>query len=200
MRPSATSSEVRRCRRLGPAGSVRLLAGALLAAALVVAAAPAGAKVFLSQDEALRLAFANCTVARKTVYLTAAQMAAASASAGTPVERALVVRYEATCAGAPGGVAYFDSHRVRTLPETLMVVVAPDETVRRLEVLSFSEPEDYLPRAAWYAQFVGSRLDRELALDRAVRPVTGATLTGRATMDAVRRVLAVHGAVAGAPR
>lgn len=172
-------------------------AGLALVLALALAA-PAAAKVFLTQDEALRLAFPDCTVARSTAYLTPAQLARARQLAGAPVERALVVRYAATCDGRPGGVAYFDTHRVRTLPETLMVVVDPAGAVRRVEVLAFSEPQDYLPRAVWYGQFPGRRLGPELALRREIRDVAGATLTARATTEAVRRVLALHAVLAPA--
>jgi len=64
--------------------------------------------------------------------------------------------------------------------------------VSRIEVLSFQEPEDYLPLPQWYAQFPGRPLEDELSLKRGIRPVAGATLTTNATLDAVRRVLALH--------
>lgn len=184
----ATSS--RRAKRLG--GRCAALP-VLLALLFLGAANPAAAKVFLSVDEALELAFPGCQVARRTTYLTPEQLARARAAAGVEVPSALVTSYAASCpAGKPGGTAYFDTHRVRTLPETVMIVVDPAGAVRRLEVLSFSEPEEYLPRGPWYGQFLGRRLDGDLQLKRAIRPVTGATLTARATTTAVRRVLALH--------
>jgi hypothetical protein len=94
--------------------------------------------------------------------------------------------------GAVVGTAYLDVHRVRTLKEALMVVVGSDHRVRRIEILAFAEPADYLPRGSWYAQFVGRRLDGELNLKHGIRGITGATLTARATTSAVRRVLALH--------
>jgi len=154
-------------------------------------AAGAGARVFLSTDEALRLAFPGCAVAKQTTFLTAAQLQRARELAGVEVPSALVVAYAATCNGAPAGTAYFDAHIVRTLPETLLIVVDPQGKVARVEVLSFEEPEDYLPRGPWYAQFVGRGLDPELELDRAIRRVSGASLTARSTTQAVRRVLAI---------
>ena len=59
-------------------------------------------------------------------------------------------------------------------------------------MLEFSEPEQYMPRGAWYGQLAGKGLDAELDLSRGIRPVAGATLTARATTAAVRRVLALH--------
>jgi hypothetical protein len=73
-----------------------------------------------------------------------------------------------------------------------MVVVDPGGRVRRIEVLSFREPQDYLPREGWYGQFEGRALDGELNMKKGIRGITGATLTARATTEAARRVLALH--------
>lgn len=181
---ATSSSRLRRSRR----GTAAVLALLLLGAGAV----PGVAKVFLSVDEALRLAFSGSEVARRTAYLTQEQVRRARALAGVEVPGALVTYYQAKRAGRLVGTAYFDTHRVRTLPETLMIVVDPQGKVVRLEVISFREPEEYLPRGVWYEQFRGESLDRDLQLKRDIHPVTGATLTARATTDAVRRVLALH--------
>lgn len=168
---------------------------ALAAVLCLCSASPASSKVFLTLDEALELAFPGCEIDRRTVYLTREQLRRARGLANAPIERAIVHPYVATCDGAPGGVAYFDAHRVRTLPETLMVAVGPDDRVKRLEVLSFREPEDYLPGERWYAQFLGKPLTEGLRLEADIRSITGATLTARATSDAVRRLLALHAVI-----
>ena len=163
----------------------------------LAAAVPAAAKVFVTVDEALKLAFPGCAVTRRTAFLKPEQLKRAQELAGAEVPSALVTYYTAAKGGQPAGTAYFDTHRVRTLPETLMIVVDPQGKVGRIEVLSFREPEEYLPRGAWYEQFRGKPLDPDLQLKRGIRPVTGATLTARATTDAVRRVLALHQVIAG---
>ena len=113
------------------------------------------------------------------------------------ISSALATRYVATGEnGAVVGWAYLDTHRVRTLPETLMIVLDSEGTVRRVEVVTFREPLEYMPREGWYGQYEGQELDDNLALKRDIRPVTGATLTARATNEAVRRVLAIHAVVA----
>ena len=170
----------------------RLSRGVLVLGALCALAAPGAAKVFLTQEEALKLAFPGAAVERRTVFLTAAEQKDVAALAGGAAPSALAVAYVATKDGRLAGTAYFDTHVVRTQPETLMVVVTPEGTIARIEVLSFSEPEDYLPRAHWYAQFPGKALDDELSVKRGIRPVAGATLTARATTETARRVLALH--------
>ena len=159
---------------------------------MLLAAAAAGAKVFLTQEEALKLAFPGAAVERKSLFLTAAEQQEAAALSGGPAPSALIVAYAASRDGRPAGTAYFDTHVVRTLAETLMIVVDPSGAIARVEVLSFAEPEEYLPREHWYAQFPGKALDDELSVKRGIRPVSGATLTARATTEAARRVLAIH--------
>lgn len=173
--------------------SSRRIAGFLGSVALVAAGPAASARVLLSQEEALALAFPNCQIERTTLYLSAEETRQAAKLADEEdAPSAVGFAYRATCEGAPAGTAYFDHHRVRTLAETVMVVITPEGTVARVEVLAFDEPAEYQPRAAWYGQFAGRALDDELRLKAAIRPVTGATLTARATTSAVRRVLALH--------
>ena len=153
----------------------------------------------LTQDEALRLVFAEAdTVERRTAYLDDAQLRHAAQLAGpdAPVEAGVVTYYVAVTGGERTAVAYFDAHRVRTLPEVLMVVVGRDARIRRIEVVRFAEPPEYRPPPGWLAQFHGRRLDAGLTLKGDIAPITGATLTARAAAAAARRVLALHQVIA----
>jgi hypothetical protein len=158
----------------------------------LAAAGPLAAKVFLTVDEALHLAFPGCVVERQTIFLTADQRARAKQLAGSEIKSGLVNPYHATREGKDAGTAYFDTHVVRTLSETLMIVIDSQGKVARVEVLAFAEPEDYLPPGIWYGQFLGQALSDDLALGHHIRSVTGASLTARATTEAVRRILALH--------
>ena len=164
-----------------------------------IAAASSPAKVFLSTQEALELVYPECEVERETVYLTKEQRKSATKLAGFEIETGLAYVYAAYRKGELVGYAYFDTHEVRTKRETIMIAVTPDARVRRLEVLAFAEPLEYLPSSKWYAQFMGKRLDEKLKVKGNIRSVTGATLTARATTAAVRRALAIHGVVHPAP-
>ena len=149
-------------------------------------------KSFLTQEEALRLAFPKgAVVTRKTAFLSDADRAEVARRAGGAPPPGLVAYYAAAADGRDAGTAYFDTHVVRTLPETILVVVDPKGAIARIEILSFSEPEEYLPRPNWYGQFSGRALTDELSEKRGVRPVTGATITVRVTVEAARRVLAL---------
>jgi Na+-translocating ferredoxin:NAD+ oxidoreductase RnfG subunit len=162
---------------------------ALLLALVLLPVVQAATSITL--DEALALAFPDCEVERKTLYLTDDQRQRAAELAVVDSVSGLIHTYRATKEAALVGTAYLDTHTVRTLPETLLVVVDTTGAVSRVEVLSFREPPDYLPRAGWYDQFKGKQLDQNLAPNRGIHGITGATLTTRATTAAVRRVLAI---------
>lgn len=149
----------------------------------------------LTQEEALELAFPDAAeVERRTAFLDSAGVRRARelASRDVEVETRVVVHYVARGPEGALGVAYFDSHQVRTLPEVLMVVVRPGGEVGRVEVLRFDEPQEYLAPEGWLEELRGMELDEGLSTDGDVHVITGATLTSRAVTRAVRRVLALH--------
>lgn len=173
--------------------AARRLAGILVLAAATIGSAPPLHAQNLTQDEALALAFPGATVERQTAYLDDAQLARARALAGDDVEiESGIVSYYV--AGTEG-VAYFDAHRVRTLPEVLMIIVGPDARVRRIETVRFREPPEYEAPEGWMQQFDGRALDDRLSVRRDIANITGATLTSRAVTAAVRRTLALHAVI-----
>lgn len=168
---------------------------AICAASLGALATSALAQARVTQAEALRLAFpAPLEIERKTAFLSEDDLEAARRVAGEDVdiEVRVVTYYVATSASAPVGVAYFDAHRVRTLPEVLMIVVTPEAQIDRVEILKFSEPPEYRAPETWLQQLHGHELSEALSLKGSVINMTGATLTSRAVVRASRRVLALH--------
>ncbi len=153
---------------------------------------PAYSVVVQSQEEALQEAFPGASVERHTVFLDDRQAEQVRRLGGTKPSSRVVTYYQGIRDGEILGTAYFDTHRVRTLPEVLMIVVGADSTVRRVAILSFLEPRDYLPSERWFEQFHGRSLGEGLSLKREIRGITGATLSSRAATQAVRRVLALH--------
>lgn len=151
-------------------------------------------------QEALALAFPGAQVVRREFTLGEAQAAQVKALAEVEVPGRWGVAYEARRNGALVGVAFFDTHRVRTLNETLLVAVSAEGRILRVEAVAFREPAEYLPREAWAKQFVGRGLDRDLSLKGAIRPLSGATLTAHAMTDAARRCLATFRILYPEPR
>jgi hypothetical protein len=151
-------------------------------------------RVLMTQAQALTTAFPPATrVTRQIFFLTPEQVASVRSESGVEFDDQLVVRY----AGSNGAYAYFDTHRVRTLPETIMIVVSAEAKIEKVDILSFDEPTDYFPKRRWLDQLLGRKLNDDLSLNGAVRPISGASLTGHAIVNASRKVLAIHHVIAG---
>lgn len=90
------------------------------------------------------------------------------------------------------GYAYIDTGRVRKETETLMIVVNPDESIRDIEILQFSEPKEYAPSDPWKKQFEAKNFQDFKSGKSNIVGITGATLTSKAVTRAVQKVLAVH--------
>jgi electron transport complex protein RnfG len=145
----------------------------------------------LARDEALTAVFPGAAIERERVFLTDTQQADAAARSGDVVPSALVARYVATRGGRVIGRAYVDTHVVRTKRESLLIALNAAGSLQRVDVTAFLEPTEFKPSEAWLRQYVDRPLNDELTLDRAIRPIAGATLTTRAANKAIRRVLAI---------
>jgi len=166
---------------------------ATVAVALLASAGSATAQVRLTREEALELAFPGpARIERHTAYLDAAQLDRIEQRVDGADGNAVVTYYVGRSEAGAIGVAYFDVHRVRTMPEVLMIVIDPAGRVDRVEILRFAEPHEYMAPAGWLARFDGRSLAGDLEQGDAVIGITGATLTSRAVTGAVRRTLALH--------
>ena len=145
----------------------------------------------LSREEALAAVYAGANIRAEQVFLTPTQLKSVAARAGTDPASALVARYVATRNGQVIGRAYVDTHTVRTKRESLLISLDAQGRVLRVDVTAFLEPPEYRAPEAWLGQYRSRGLDDDLSINRAIRPIAGATLTGRAANSAVRRVLAI---------
>jgi hypothetical protein len=158
-------------------------------ALVLMAAAPVLAQV--TREEALAAVYPGATIRAEQVFLTPAQQKLVLTRADADVSSALVARYIATRDGKVIGRAYVDTHTVRTKKESLLISLDERGRVLRVDVTAFFEPMEYRASDAWLRQYRDRALTDDLAVNRAIRPIAGATLTARATNDAVRRVLAI---------
>lgn len=142
--------------------------------------------------EALALTFPGAQCQRREHFLTEVQARRVRELSGVALSGLWVVAYEAVKDGKVVGIGLFDTHLVRTLNETALVALSPEGRVLRVEVVAFREPMEYMAKPAWIAQFQGKVLDDDLKLNRAIRPLSGATLTAHALTDAARRCQALH--------
>jgi len=183
----------RRCRPPAAARRGRVRAFVALTALLAGAGGRLGwARVFATQQEALARIFPPpAVVERRTAYLSDEQVRRVGELSGELQEHRVVPYYVGLRDGRAVGYAFTDVHLVRTLPESVLFAVDPEGRIRTTEILSFDEPQEYLPGARWLEQLTGRPLDEDLSLKRKIRTLSGATLSARAMTGSARRVLAL---------
>jgi hypothetical protein len=160
-------------------------------AALIVISAPAASSAQITREEALKGVYPGAAIAEEQVFLTPSQQKQVITRSDSDVPSALVARYIASKDGTVVGRAYVDTHIVRTKKESLLISLDNKSQVLRIDVLAFTEPPEYRASEAWLRQYRGKPLSDDLEINRAIRPIAGATLTAREANNAVRRVLAI---------
>ena len=146
----------------------------------------------MSQQQALAEAFPGARLERRALALDEEQVRAVQERAQAKLASRLQVAYLAWRGDTLAGTAFFDRRTVRTMPGVFMVVVAPDTTLARVDVLAFHEPPDYRPTARWLGLFARRRLDPGLWPQRDIRNLSGATLSARAVTESARLALALY--------
>lgn len=149
-------------------------------------------KVYKTKDEALKEFFPDADeVERINVFLAEEEKKKVEAIAKAKLDSKIFTFYAGKQSGKISGYAIFGSHVVRTKQEVYMVVIDPAGSIRKVEILAFYEPEEYLPPKRWFEQFTDKILDNELCPRRGIRAVTGATLSINGITQEIRKVLAV---------
>jgi hypothetical protein len=169
-------------------------AAAALIAALIAAAPPVQARVFLGKKDALAWAFPSAqSIEEKTHLLDDRQIETVQSMGGGSLDSRLVTIYTAHGdGGAVQGHALIDIHNVRTHPEAFLIVLSPAGEISRLRVLAFHEPIEYLPPDRWLGQFPGTTSDARLRVGQDVHGIAGSTLTAYAVTGGIRRAIALY--------
>lgn len=168
-------------------------AGAVAWAIAAFASPLAAQSSIISREEALAAAFPDAAITTERIFLTGEQAERIADLSREEVSGRLWIRYVARHGDEVVGRAYVDTHVVRTKRESLLISLEADGRVRRIDVTAFLEPPEYQAPEAWLRQYLGRPLGDDISLQRAIRPIAGATLTGRAVNAAVRRVQAMDG-------
>ncbi len=146
-----------------------------------------------SVDKALRESFSHSiTFIKKSLYLTNKQTSHLKEQHKIVIDSRLIPRYKISRDQQTIAYAYIDTHRVRTLDETILVVIDLKNKIKRIEIISFSEPLEYLPNERWLQQFYGIKKMSRLYVGKEIHPMIGSSLTADAVTSSVRRIHLIH--------
>jgi len=159
---------------------------------LLVSAAPSQAEIFYSKSEAMELAFGKGkTVDPLSLFPDEQQLAKIQELAKVKLESGMFTFYVGKEQDKILGYAAIESVTVRTKPETLMIVLTPAGELRNVYTLAFHEPPEYMPPDRWF-ELLYKRPLGEMDFSKGVDGISGATLSTRAGLSSVRKVMAMY--------
>ena len=164
-----------------------------VAAVAAIAPATAGATVYLTIPAAQQALFPGARFAEHPLALSDEQRKAIARAAGASgydkVQRVWEARSGALRVG------WFIVDRVIGKHDliTYAAALAPDGTIRGIEILDYRETYGgEIRNPNWRRQFVGKRPGSALRLDQDIKNISGATLSSRHVTDGVRRLLVTY--------
>jgi hypothetical protein len=159
---------------------------------LLSAVTPSFATIFYSKNEALELAFGKDNqIEQLSLFPDEQQAAKIEELAKTKLESGLFTFYVGKNQDKITGYAAIETVTVRTKPETLMIVLTPDGELRSVTTLAFHEPPEYQPPERWFEQLYKRPL-AEMDFNKGIDGISGATLSTRAAVSSVRKVIAIY--------
>ena len=159
---------------------------------LLSAITPSYATVFYSKNEALELAFGKgMQVEQLSLFPDQQQVEKIQTLAKAKLDSGLFTFYVGKDQGKLLGYAAIETGTVRTKPETLMIVLTPDGELRNVTMLAFHEPPEYQPPERWYEQLYKRTL-ADMDFNKGIDGISGATLSTRAAVSSVRKVMAIY--------
>jgi len=150
------------------------------------------ATVFYSKNEAMELAFGKGTpVEQLSLFPDDPQIAQIQQLAKVKLESGLFTFYVGKNQDKITAYGAIETSTVRTKPETLMIVLTPEGELRNVYTLAFHEPPEYQPPDRWFEQLYKRPL-ADMDFSKGVDGISGATLSTRAGIDSVRKVMAIY--------
>ena len=171
---------------------MRIFKQLILGVVLTVTSASSFATVFYSKTEAMELAFGvGTTIESLSLFPDETQTARIQQIAKVNLESGLFTFYVGKNQEKILGYAAIESTQVRTKPETLMIVLTPEGELSKVVTLAFHEPAEYQPPDTWFEKMYNRPL-AEMDFNKGVDGISGATLSTRACLSSIRKVMAIY--------
>lgn len=185
------------CRPSRPKGLLarrQFLAGFLVAVGcLMIHPSPSHAVVYLTPEEALQNLIPQAEGFKKeTLTLTAEQKKRVETLLNKKLRKKTYPFWVGEKSGRPVGYAVQLNVIGKERPITFMVAISPEGKVQGVEILVYRESQGMEIRSKRFrGQFTGKTLEVPLKLGRDIDSISGASLSSRSTVYAVKKALAL---------
>src|ERR1051326_5049072 len=153
---------------------------------------PAHAAVYLSVEQAQAIIFPGASFTPAFRTLSKEQVQAIEKASGVAVHDRELRLWRVSTGG------WFIADQVVGKHEYIPIALGLDTqgAVKAVEILEYRESYgDQVRNAAWRSQFTGKRHGAALTLTKAIKNISGATLSSRHITDGIKRLLATYAIV-----
>ena len=158
----------------------------------------AAAAVLISPVEAMQHTFGpDAEVTKQNTLLTGAQAETVSRRAGLKLQTKIYRIYTAAIEGKPVGYGVLITRDVRQKDAAVLYMITPQGVIKRIEIIAFNEPPEYMPQTTYLEQFEGKSRADTLRVGKDIPTISGATLSARNVTDGARLALAIFETVIG---
>ena len=170
----------------------------VVCAALVLGRPPeARATVYLTREEALRLAFGpSASITEERRALDPTVRADVEQRLGRPVPEQSFAFYVGRSASGVEGYGVVLEELGKHEPITFFVAISPKGSVKDVMVLEYRETRGGdVRQKGFLKQYVGKTSHDPLELEEDITPISGATISARAMSDGVKKALVIWEAI-----
>ena len=151
------------------------------------------AKLLISPFDAMKLHFGDDSkIEKKSLLLTSKEANAITKLAKVKLETKIYKTFRASKDGKLLGHGILVLHKVRSKDTAVLSIIAPDGTLKTIEIVAFNEPIEYLPSKSWIEVLNNQTLSDSFTLGRDVPSITAATMSARAATNAARIALSIY--------
>lgn len=141
----------------------------------------------ISYESYMKKAYKECSVKSNNIFLTSRQLEMIKKKIAKSKVSSLVNYFDVSCKNKKFKV-FLDTHRVRTLNETILVEIQADK-ITDIVITNFMEPLEYKLPLSWIKQLKGKTSSSKLKISDDVDGLTGATLSSHALVKAAKKIL-----------
>ncbi len=151
------------------------------------------AQLLLSPYDALKMNFNDTImIEKKSILLSKAEAKAVQERAKVKLSTKIYKTFKVTQDEKFLGYGILVIQKVRTKNSAILSVIAPDGTLKGIEIVAFNEPPEYIPSKLWIDRFKDLKFDDTLKLGKQIPNISGATFSARSATDASRIALAIY--------
>ncbi len=159
----------------------------LLFFSLTLNAAPVDVKEIIQENFSIKV-----SIQKEKIILKNDELQAIKKSAKLPVKSKIYRYYKVLADDKLLGFALLITQKVRTKKATVLYFIQTDEKLKFIEILSFLEPREYIPKDVWISQFEDKNTTDRFEIGADIPTISGATLSARSITDGARLAIAIY--------